>query len=319
MHYNRQFIKHLEKADTGDRESINFIHDFYYEMLHHHLIRDETFNKYIEERAKQDLPYSLYQYGLMTLKEGGLQYLKRSVELGCAQAYLMMASYIKKNGPIEGFPNQKELYELYKNSGHTAYQLDLAIKNKHDERKMVTHLEKAMDAGSAFAAATLGEYFHDRKNYKLAKKYYLIGCKMNNTHCYFNLAVMYMLGELVKKSKQKALELFLKALELDNNRAALNIGSIYLDKCDEINAEKYFLIGTTYDDPLSHRHLGLMYLKEDPVKALKMFAKGAALGDMKCGQIINAYGVSDKASDQEINTAIAMREMFRGFGSEKMS
>ena len=78
-----------------------------------------------------------------------------------------------------------------------------------------------------------------KKDFKNAKKYYLMGINENDIYCMTNLADYY---EKIKKNYEKTVKYYTMAIDHGDLRAMNFLGLLYFKKENYIDAEKYFLL-----------------------------------------------------------------------------
>ncbi|AYV77865.1 MAG: tetratricopeptide repeat protein [Edafosvirus sp.] len=319
MDWNKYITGFVDKANNGDVESMNKLHVLYYYETH--LL--QNFNDKLIEfyQSGADKPYSSYQLALFELNglndkpinfEKGIELLKKSMELGCSQAFVYMA--MLKANKMTDYGNYNELLETgMKMKNSNAFLL--MAEDTTSKKKKVEYYKRAIDLGHTGTYYYLGQFYHDNDELKLAKKYYLLGTKANDKHCYFNLGVMMREGEFFEKDTDKAIKLFQDSFELGNVKAATCIGSIYQDEDDMENAEKYYKLAIDKDEMVACHNLGNIYNDDKKYKeAIKLYIKGALLGHLECMKKLSLFGVNVTSSEEDIDKVIAMRELFKGFG-----
>ena len=344
MDWSKRIPELTEKADNGDREAINILHDLYYNEKDQHQQFDDELMAIYNKGADENKPYSLYQLAIVYLNgcskdkdmDKGINYLTKSMNVGCSQAYVCMA-ILNKLGVVNNGDYDTMLKKAMDMDNSNAYLLaaldlmdgsddsecesddsdDDSDNNSEDHgEQIVKYLEKSIEFGNTNAIHQLGQYYHDLGKFDLATQYYLEGCERNNEHCFFNLAVMYREGEGVGKNIKKSLELFQKAIDLGSIKALTCIGSIYAEQHDYENAKKYYRQAVDKDDPLACFVLGKLYMIQKKYKeAIKIFIKGATLDEPKCMHKLFEYGIDMDATDENINGVIQMHKTFSNFGA----
>lgn len=315
----------ITKANENDEEAQKILHNYYYEIDESKELSQELIKHY-QKDAAENKPYSLYQCGMIYLfglgvpqnTDKALEYIQKSMNLECSQAYYMM-SILDQSGIIN-IGNAEECLnkaiELKNSNGYLVKGLEFSQSNY--KSKAIKFYKIAIDLGSIHAINLLGQHYHDNGQYELAKKYYKMGCDKNNHHCYFNLAVMHREGEGYKQNTEKAIELFKKSVELGQNvRAMASLGSIYEEDDDKLAKYYYKMAIEKDEDPVSYYNLGLMYKNKGKLnKAIKLWSQSAKQGHPNSMMILHKYGIVDyDMEDYEIESFCKLNNMLQGFGA----
>jgi TPR repeat protein len=322
MNSNADFIELVSNADNQDSKAITILHDIFFDEKYRNLEYDMNLINHFEREAVKNKPYSLYflsmiylaGYGIDANKEKSIDLLKKSIEANCSQAYLALCIYNKYDiCNCNDYGDFEMLIKKVKKMKNANVYLFLAFESP-DEKLHVKYLKKAIKFGSSSAIYHLGTFYHDRYKYSQAKKYYLIGCDLDHSGCYFNLGIMYLEGEGVKKNVEKTIKLFTKAMELGNIRAITSIGAIYQDQGKYNQARKYYKLAIKENDPLAFYNLAMLYKYENKMfNAVKMFIEAAKLNHEQSMYIMNRINISLDANDEQINTMIEFHKSIKDF------
>lgn len=294
--HNKYFVDLTTRANSNDQEAIRKLYNEYSNETDINQIFDSELIEFYENHESQ--PYSLYYYGKMNLfgigidqnQSLGIELLVKSKNLGCSHAYLDLAILNKL-----GLYNDETFDDLIKtacdmNNANAYHYLGLEAKENEDIDRFLYNMKKATELGNSNAIHQIGQYYHDIGEYELAVKYYKQGMLLQNSHCYFNYAVMYREGEGCDKDIDKAIELFKQSSELGNVKAIVSIGEIYHEQGNEELAIEYYQ--KVVDDPLACYNLGLIYLgRREDDEAIRMFLKGAELGNFNCIMKLARMGI----------------------------
>lgn len=306
----------LAGANTGNIETINKLHDLYattdFTLKN---FKKEDINYYL---SLPDEPYTLYQIALLTYLfdniESSKEYLVKSMNKGCSQAYVLLALFVD-NEVIEYDSTFDQLInESIKMKNSNAY-IERALK-LDDDTKIIL-FKDAIKLGNRSAYHELGLYYHDNKKYKLAKKYYEKSIASGIHLSYFNLGVMYREGEGIDKDFQRGMKLFKTAREYGCNRAATVIGTMYITKNDNFKAEKYFVEAINNGDSLACYNFGLMHKRNGNMyEAMRCFVEGAKRGNKSAKIEATTFGIYNlDITDEEIKKCCDLYEMTKYFGA----
>lgn len=134
-----------------------------------------------------------------------------------------------------------------------------------------------------------GMTFYNNKEYEKAYKCFYEGYQNHDPDCVYALAYLAEEGKGTDKDYNKALQLYKKASDLDNDLASMKVGEMYEDdSLDEPNyqeAQKYFERAATNEYPPAFEALGRLSLLVDNTNyndAKAYFEKGRDLGDYAC-------------------------------------
>jgi len=199
---NQYFINLTRKADQGDNEAINTLIDDYDNDRDEQQVFDQELINFYLENSNNNGPYSTYYLGLMYLTgkgvtgdvEKGTQLIKKSMQLNCSQAYYLMTILHETEicQDEECGTYSVLLSKAIKLNNSSAYLMKALEYENTDLNEYLDHLRKAAELGNSNAWCRLGQYYQDNEDYSSAIKYYSMGD--NNSHCLFNLAIMYMCG-----------------------------------------------------------------------------------------------------------------------------
>lgn len=309
----------IVNADKGEIESINILHDYYFtEKALDQQFDTEQINFY-EKGYEENKPYStcqlaiIYMYGLGNVHgDDKCEILiKKGMELKCSLAVYLYGILEEDYGNVV---NADILFKKAIIMGNITACLKLATKS--DEKKSIMYLNKAIKLGSKYAINQLGQYFHDKKEYKLAQGYYKKACNLNIHHGFFNLAIMYLYGEGYEINVDKAIELFEQAIQNGSVRALTCLGNIYEKKNENEKAKDYYVRSIEKNDPVSCYNLGKILLNEEKtVDAYMTFIKGAKFNHDGCLMIINRAGLNVKSTKADIEEILSMKKVFGNFGA----
>lgn len=324
--YTDRLFNLIIKADEGDMNDINNIHNYY--SLEDYSLYDypTDFIKMLNERADQDNPYSLLHLSIMYLLGLGLEkdftkgidLLVKSMNLGCSQAYYTMAMLVVTD-QVEYTIEYDELLNIAIGMNNSSALVQKGIEYSDiDFKKSSDNYKKAIEFGNDYAIYKLGELYHDNHKYKLAIKYYNQAMNKNVDHAYFNLAVMYREGEGVSVDLTKSKELFKKAMSLGNIKALTCIGSLYEQLDDLDKAKKYYKLGASKDDTFAKYNLALLYKTNNKhKKTIKYLIESAKDGHRQSyNLLVYDYNVTNlNMSDKEIDELLNFHNTFKNFGA----
>jgi len=323
---NVDFTNMIIRADDNNNEAINALHNYY--CLEKYIGQEHTNEliEFLKERSDQSKPYSLlhlsmvYLLGLGINKDfnKGIELLKNSVDVGCSEAYYLMAILVLTK-QIEYEMDYDELISKAMEMKNSSAFIQKGFEySDTDFKKSSEFFKKAIALNNDTAIYRLGELYHDNKKYKLAIKYYKIAMDKNVHHAYFNLAIMYREGEGVKIDFVQAKKLFKKAMELDNVRAITCIGGLHETSDNIQKAKKYYKLAINKDDTFAKYNLGMLYEKEKKYKkAIKCFIESAKDEHMASQyKLLNDYNVTNlNIIDEEIDELLNFHYAFRNFGA----
>lgn len=316
---DEEFQSLITKSDNGDVESINILHDYFYDesdMLQN--FNDPQVINFYLQGASENKPYSLYQLSMIYMchephldKKKGMEYLLRSLRANCSQAFFVMAVY-HKNGFLSKTESAEERAVKYN------YFLEIAIKmnnsnaflikakdTTNDDEKEIL-LKKSVELENINALSHLGQFYAEKGLYGLAITAYKRGCEKLNSYSFFNLAVLWRDGKGLTKNIFNAIELFEKAAGLGNTKALVCLGSIFHELGDYGKAEQYYLEGITKTEPLACYNMGLMRMQDkEYVEAVKMFIQGARWGDKSSTAKLRSCKLNINSTEEEIIAGLA--------------
>ncbi len=150
-------------------------------------------------------------------------------------------------------------YEYALNNVGSCYRYGRGV--EIDYIKAIEWYKKAAEFGNVYSYNNLGSCYSKLGNYAEAVKWYQLAADNNNSYALNNLALLYWNGLGVESDKNKAKNLFIKAIENGNEYAYSNLGKLYLEEEDYGNALKYLLLAEEAKDcPIDNAYyLGLMY------------------------------------------------------------
>lgn len=102
-----------------------------------------------------------------------------------------------------------------------------------------------------------GIWFYEKKEYDIAKNYYLRIIEKNN----HNIDALHMLSRVYRKTNDldNMIKYALKSIEKGETRTMNDLGHYYKAQKDYENAKKYFLMGIDNNDTDSINYLGILY------------------------------------------------------------
>ncbi len=239
FNWNKHFMDLTLKADSGDQHAMNILHnDYFMENDIKQDFTDELINFYINGYENKH-PYSTVYYGHMHMmgigieedKEVGIRIIKESVTLGCSQGYYFLA-LIQEAGICVDDESRSctvLLEESMKLNNSNAYDIMATDIENINPKKAKKYYIEAVKLGHTGSMSRLGQMYHDMGEYEVAKTYYEMGMEKNNSCCYFNFAMMFLLGEGYEQDTDEAIKYLKKSVDLGNVHAMVSLGAIYME------------------------------------------------------------------------------------------
>ncbi len=323
MDINQRFIDLTTSANNKDAEAIITLYDLYTQNLD----AQQTFDNNLIDFYKdyKGKPYSMQYYAYMKFMEwgvekdipGAIKLLKKSAELGCSEAYIVLIMMIDF-GDYDG--NKDELIELACNMNNpSGWLLKARATSTQTEKDTINYTKKAIKLGNSMAMFFLAEYYHNKDSYSQAIKYYKMAMEKDNYHAYFNYAVMAREGEGMKKDAKLAKIMFRKAAKFGSYMALNEIGNLYAYEGNMSQAEKYWRLAADKDVPFAWFNLGKLLYEENRVESITAYLHGARLGDESCIIALNRLGIDANIGDDDIEDAVKNRQkfhdVFKNFGA----
>ena len=319
-------IRSIIELNKMDQQTMNIFHNEY--SMEHYMTEnyDDELVQLLRERSDKNEPYPLLHLALMYLLGLGLEkdlgkgtdLLKKSMDVGCSQAYYFMAMFVLIK-QIECEMNYEELLNIamkMKNSSAFVYKgLEYSETNI---KKSIQFFKEAIKLDNYYAMYRLGELYHDNNKYKLAIKYYKQAMDKGVDHAYFNLAIMYREGEGVDVNLVQAKKLFKDAMKMGNIRAITCIGGLHEENGNIEKAKKYYKLAIEKDDTFAKYNLALIYANEDEhKKAIQCFIASAKDGhEASNHKLIYDYNVmSLEMTDKDIDELLNWHQAFKNFGA----
>lgn len=325
--WNQIFIDLTNRANNADEEAMKILHDHYINEKYELLDFNENLVKFYKEGSKENKPYSLFHLGIMYCFGKGVdenlettaELFKQSIEAGCSQAYVFMATLVQYHGIKYNMNFQQLINKGMEMNNSNAYVYEAIRISKLNIKKSIKLLKKAIKLENTYAIFKLGELYHDNKKYKKAIKYYDLAINKNIHHASFNLAIMYMFGEGIPVDKMRALELFSKSHELGNDVAIISVGKINQDLGNIDKAKECYQMAIDRDgDGIAYYNMGILCQNENNHKeAIKNFISSAKTGYVKSKQIlIYDYSVMKlDMTDDEIDDLLQLHNVIKNFGA----
>lgn len=189
---------------------------------------------------KKDVNKALEYYEKAS-KEGSLLATKELARLylcgNCEDTNENTINYTKAKFYQEKLAKEEDDEEAYFNLAWM-YEEGKGVQTNYD--KAIEYYEKAAKLDYSTAYYNIAWIYFDTKlkDYKKAAEYLEKCSSMNNVKCISFLGEFNLQGYGIKKDIEKAKTYFMKVAKVDNN-AALNLGEIYYNEKDYINALKY--------------------------------------------------------------------------------
>lgn len=133
-----------------------------------------------------------------------------------------------------------------------AYMYDHGYGVQKDPAEVSKWLQKSADLGDVRAWHSLGDMYHGKKDYDVARQWYKKAADAGLADAQFDLGVMYDLGEGVPQNFAEALSWYQKAAAQGYGPAFCNIAVLYYNgqgvKIDRVTAHRNFLIANQLGD-----------------------------------------------------------------------
>uniref|UniRef100_A0A6C0C7E1 Sel1 repeat family protein n=1 Tax=viral metagenome TaxID=1070528 RepID=A0A6C0C7E1_9ZZZZ len=289
------FDELIAQADDGDLNAMNKLHNLYYDNEYVFENFDKKSLEFYKGIVNNAQPYLLYHIAILEFFINGdaisaFDYLDRSMQAKCSQAYYMMAIFINEN--VFDYPSDYDtlMTDAMKMNNSNAF-VDSGIECDDDEVK-VAFFEKAASLENSYGIHKLGEFYYSINEFAMAGRYYEQSCTYDNKEGYFDLAMMHLNGKGYQKNDKVAKQLLKKSIKFGNIQAMTQMGNMYranqkYDKC-----KKYYKVAIKNNDPVACYNLGNVYVEQNNIKsAIKFFILGAKLGNDDCAKMALKYGV----------------------------
>ena len=203
------------------------------------------------------------------------------------EAILFLVDYYLKNDEKnKAFELLKKFENIPDKEGKRklAYFYQYGIGIETDLDKAISIYEQAYELGDLIAGYNLALIYTNKKRYDLAVSYLTFGRINNHVSSIKVLGDLYRLGLGVEKNVDIAVNLYKEALELGDESLYDQIGIIYYQKKQYLEAFDYFTKGANKLDKNALYHLGICYSKGegtylDIQKAIKYFELAIKQGD----------------------------------------
>lgn len=294
MNHN-SFNDLITRADDGDLNAMNRLHDLYYDNEYVFENFDKKSLEFYKDIVRDTQPYLLYHIAVLEFfinnnADGTFYYLNKSMEGKCSQAFYMMAIFVNEN--VFDYPIDYDtlMTAAMKMNNSNAF-VDGGIECNDDEIR-IAFFEKAASLENSHGIHKLGEFYYSINEFAIAVKYYEQSCTYNNKDAYFNLAMTYLTGKGNSKNDDIAMQLFKKSIKLGNSKAMTYVGNIYHMNKKYNKCKKYYKLAIKNNDYIACYNLGNMYIEQNNIKnAVKFFILGAKLGDNNSMDMALKYGV----------------------------
>lgn len=195
---------------------------------------DEAKQAALQALCEEGLDYFLGINGKTFDREAAFRCFREAAEGGYAKAWFYMGEVLRSNSQ-KGAEGLKEAMTCYQKAEELGSLLGLYGQGllEKDETRAKEIFEAAVAAGCVEANVGLASLCYDAGDGKGALRYlekalegeevYLVGKAMNR------LGLVYHDSRFGLRDYEKALEWYMKAVELGNGAAATNIGNLYMD------------------------------------------------------------------------------------------
>lgn len=137
----------------------------------------------------------------------------------------------------------------------------------NEPKQMFYYAKKAIENKDNLINNILGVYYWNENRYDTAKKYFEIGCNMNDPICIFNLGLYY---DEIQGNIPFAIDYYKSSLKLNYYYAASKLSEIYMKLNDNTLYKKYRMIYLLNNNNLENVLVSDVYLlKNQYIKLLK--------------------------------------------------
>ena len=262
---------YLEKIEKNKRLAASYLGEYYMDKFD-----AENTKKWLENAAERGEVSSMYDLGRLYEEEKNYEEAEKWYKKALGKNYMIPLSrlgniYEKKGDYKEaekwykkGVQNDnrgaiKSLALLYEREGNSEESEKLLIKlsekndffgmlslseKYHNEKKYeeAEKIDKKLyELGAVDRINLIGKAEEYKKNYEEAEKWYLIGANQGNIESMLNLGIFY---DKIKggKDKEKAIEWYEKAANLNESRAMYLLAQLYQQDFNDMGlAQKWYL------------------------------------------------------------------------------
>lgn len=262
---------YLEKIEKNKRLAASYLGEYYMDKFD-----VENTKKWLENAAERGEVSSMYDLGRLYEEEKNYEEAEKWYKKALGKNYMIPLSrlgniYEKKGDYKEaekwykkGVQNDnrgaiKSLALLYEREGNSEESEKLLIKlsekndffgmlslseKYHNEKKYeeAEKIDKKLyELGAVDRINLIGKAEEYKKNYEEAEKWYLIGANQGNIESMLNLGIFY---DKIKggKDKEKAIEWYEKAANLNESRAMYLLAQLYQQDFNDMGlAQKWYL------------------------------------------------------------------------------
>ncbi|WP_313527762.1 MobP3 family relaxase [Anaerotignum sp.] len=204
--------------------------------------------------AKQGFPYADFEVAKMFRDGVGTEKDDRQSEVHFKKAYIGFVALEKQSH------DDKIQYRL-------GWMLQNGIGTEKDIPKAKEYFEKSAKLGNTFACYALAKIILSEDEptadeVKQALEYLHIASENNNPFAEYALAKLYYQGKHISQDMGKAVRLFTRSAEHDNEWAAYTLGKIYLTEESHKDVQKavtWFVKATEKDNQFAQYQLGKLY------------------------------------------------------------
>ena len=191
-----------------------------------------------------------------------------------------------------------------------------------DLNKANYYYQKSYELGDLGSGFYLASDCIKKKEYESALSYLANGVNQEHIPSIRLLAIMHLNGYGVPKDSEAAIKLYLKAIELGDDKSIDTVARIYYSLKDYSNSFKYFELGANIGNLDSIYHLGLSYakglgVKQDFSLAVKYYEIGANKLEPRCLYNLSIYYRNGIVVNQNIDLANKLEEQAYQNGFKK--
>src|SRR5688500_5703712 len=177
------FNELITKADDGDLNAMNKLHDLYYDNECIFEIFDKKSLKFYKNVVNDAQPYLLYHTAILEFfindnADSTFYYLNKSMVSKCSQAFYIMAIFVNEKVFDHLLDYDTLMTTAMKMNNSNAF-VDGGIECNDDEIK-VAFFEKAASLENSHGIHKLGEFYYSINEFAVATKYYEQSCTYNN-------------------------------------------------------------------------------------------------------------------------------------------